>query len=332
MEKNSLEYQTMKTEILTILKKNKDSFVSGQDISQQIGMTRASVWKYIKQLQSEGYLIESVSKNGYRLQSCPDILTSDEVGEVLKTDFIGHKIIHFDSIDSTNNKARELAELGASEGTVVISEAQTKGKGKTGREWFSKAYKGICVSIILRPNIALLSVPLITQIACAAVGKAVENLTKGMQIKWPNDVLLNGMKICGILTESSGEVDKIDYIILGIGVNVNQDKNDFPKVLEQKATSLKIMTKKQISRKNLISNILYEFEKQYILFKEHEDIDYVVGFCRKYSSVIGKQILLERNDQKILAKAIDINNRGQLLLQFTNGSTESISIGDISIL
>jgi BirA family transcriptional regulator, biotin operon repressor / biotin---[acetyl-CoA-carboxylase] ligase len=322
----------MKTKILSILKKNKDSYVSGQDISQQIGMTRAAVWKYIKQLQSEGYLIESVSKNGYRLKSCPDILTYDEVGEVLKTHLIGHKIIHYDSIDSTNNKAREFAELGETEGTVVISEAQTKGKGKTGREWYSEAYKGICMSIILKPNIDLLSVPLITQIACAAVGKAVENLTNGMQIKWPNDVLLNGKKICGILTESSGEVDKVDYIILGIGVNVNQEENDFPKSLEQRATSLKIKTKRQISRKDLLSDILYEFEKQYILFKEHESINNVVEFCRKYSSVIGKQILLERNDQKILAKVIDINNRGQLLIQFSNGSSENISIGDISIL
>lgn len=322
----------MKSEILAILKQNKDSFVSGQDISKQIGITRSAVWKYIKQLQSEGYIIESVSKNGYRLKSCPDILTYDEIGEVLKTSVIGRRIVHFDSIGSTNDKARELAELGESEGTVIISEAQTKGKGKTGREWYSEAYKGIWMSIILRPNIDLPSVPLITQVACAAVGKAGGNLTCGIQIKWPNDVLINGKKFCGILTESSGEVDKVNYIILGIGINVNQDESDFPKSLSEKATSLKIETKKQISRKILISEIFYEFEKQYTNVKAHEDISDTIAFCRKYSSIIGKQILLERNDQKILARVIDINNQGQILIKLSSGNFESISTGNITIL
>jgi birA, biotin-[acetyl-CoA-carboxylase] ligase region len=251
----------MKSEILAILKENMNTFVSGQEISNQLGITRAAVWKYIKQLQGEGYLIESAPKNGYRLQNCPDILTYDELKEYLKTDFIGRRIMHFDSIDSTNRKARELAEAGEPEGTVVIAEEQTRGKGKIGREWYSQARKGIWMSIILRPSIALSSVPLFTQIACAAVGKALRGFTAGAQIKQPNDILLNGKKFCGVLIESSGEVDRTDYIVLGIGINVNQDEIDFPDRLRSTATSLKMETQKPISRQILTSEIFNEFEK-----------------------------------------------------------------------
>jgi BirA family biotin operon repressor/biotin-[acetyl-CoA-carboxylase] ligase len=322
----------VKARILELLKQNKELFLSGEDISRQIGITRAAVWKYIKQLQSEGYLIKSVSNNGYKLVNCPDILTYEEICENLKTDIIGHKIIHFDSIDSTNNKAKELAEKGEPEGTVIISEAQTSGKGRVGRQWYSQAYQGICLSVILRPNIDLLSVPLITQIACAAICKATIKITDGVQIKWPNDLLLGGRKFCGILTESSGEIDKVNYIIVGIGINVNQEKNDFPESLEKKATSLKIETTNYISRKNFVCDIFYELEKMYMEYKENGIMDDVIDYCRKFSSVIGKQIKVERNGTGSRAKAVDINNRGELLVEFENGNTESISTGNISIM
>lgn len=322
----------MKAKILELLKQNKKLFLSGEEISRQIGITRAAVWKYIKQLQSEGYLIESVSNNGYKLVDCPDLLTYEELSENLKTNMIGSKIIHFDSIDSTNNKAKELAEKGEPEGTVIISEAQTSGKGRVGRLWYSKAYQGICLSIILRPNIDLLSVPLITQIACAAACKATMKITDGVQIKWPNDLLLGGKKFCGILTESSGEIDKVNYIIVGIGINVNQEKNDFPESIEKKATSIKIETQNQISRKNLVCDIFYEFEKMYMEYKENGIIDDVIDYCRRYSSIIGKQIIVERNGTGNSAKAVDINNCGQLVVEFESGNTECISTGNITIL
>lgn len=322
----------MKSEILAILKENSSSFVSGQDVSQKFGITRAAVWKYIKQLQNEGYVIESVSKNGYRLINCPDILTSDEIAGYLRTAYIGRRILHYDSIDSTNNKARELAEKGEPEGTVVVSESQTKGKGKTGRQWYSEAYKGIWMSIILRPDIAMSSVNLITQIGCAAVGAAVESFADAVQIKWPNDVLIHGKKFCGILTESSGEMDETDYVIPGIGINVNQSEDEFPEELISKATSLKIELKREIIRQKLISDILNEFEMRYNRIKQHENMDEALDYCRKHSNLIGKTILLARNGRKLKAQVMELNNQGQLSIRYEDGTTENIIAGEISVL
>lgn len=322
----------MRSEILAILKESGSSFVSGQDISQKFGITRAAVWKYIKQLQSKGYVIESVPKNGYRLIKCPDILTYDEIAGYLRTAYIGRRILHYDSIDSTNNKARELAEKGEPEGTVVISESQTKGKGKTGRQWYSEAYRGIWMSMILRPDIAMSCVNLITQIGCAAVGAAAENIAGDVQIKWPNDVLIHGKKFCGILTESSGEMDQTDYIIIGIGINVNQSENEFPEELISKATSLKIELKREIVRQELISDILNKFEKQYNRIKQHENSDEALDFCRTHSNLIGKTLLITRNGRKWKAQAMELNNQGQLMIRYEDGTTENIIAGEISVL
>ncbi len=318
----------MKSEILAILKKNRDSFVSGEEISRLFGITRAAVWKIVRQLESQGYLIESVPNNGYKLKGCPDILTSDEIGEYLRTGFIGRKIVHLDSVDSTNRKAKELAEAGEAEGTVVVSEAQTSGKGKAGRNWASEAYRGIWMSVILRPAMELTSLPLMTQIACAAVGKAVEGLVP-VQVKWPNDVLIGGKKFCGVLTESSGEVDQVDYIILGVGINVNQGADDFPEALRERATSLKIETQKQISRQKLMCEILNTLEEYYVSLIKQGDAEGALAFCRERSSIIGRQILLKRNGREIRAKAVGINREGQLTIRTGDGALEAVGAGDV---
>jgi BirA family transcriptional regulator, biotin operon repressor / biotin---[acetyl-CoA-carboxylase] ligase len=321
----------MKSEILNDLKQRGSDFISGQEIGQKYGITRAAIWKYMKQLQNEGYIIDSASKNGYRLVSCPDILTYDEISEYLDTRYIGRKIVHYDSVSSTNNKAKALAESGEQEGTVVISESQTEGKGRTGKKWISEASKGILMSIILRPNIDMSTATLVTQIGCAAVGTAICELTNNVNVKWPNDILINGKKVCGILTESSGEVDKTDYIILGIGINVNQDENELPESLSNIATSLKIEIKKKISRQKLVSDIFNEFEKQYQKMQEHKNSDETLDFCRTHSNIIGKNILLNRNGQQSKAQVIDLNRQGQLMVRYKDGTFESISSGNISI-
>lgn len=322
----------MKSEILSVLKQGGLGFVSGQEISRKFGITRAAVWKYIKQLQNEGYTIESTPKNGYKLISCPDVLTYDEISENLKTQHIGRKIIHFSSIGSTNDKAKELAESGEPEGTVVVSEEQTNGKGRVGRKWISEAYKGILMSIILKPNIDMSAVTLVTQIGCASVGSAINKLTDNVQVKWPNDILINGKKICGVLTESAGEADKTDYIILGIGINVNQTESELPESLSVTSTSLKIEMKRDISRQILVSDIFNEFEKQYQKMQECNNADETLNFCRMHSNIIGKNVLLKRNDWQSKAKAIDLNQQGQLMVRYNDGTCESISSADISIL
>jgi BirA family biotin operon repressor/biotin-[acetyl-CoA-carboxylase] ligase len=172
---------------------------------------------------------------------------------------------------------------------------------------------------------------LVTQIGCAAVGTAICELTNNVQVKWPNDILINGKKVCGILTESSGEVDKTDYIILGIGINVNQDENELPESLSHIATSLKIEIKNEISRKKLVSDIFNEFEKQYQKMQEHKNIDETLDFCRTHSNIIGKNILLNRNGQQSKAQVIDLNRQGQLMVRYKDGTFENISSGNISI-
>jgi len=327
-----MKNNAMKSEIITILKQHDSAFVSGQEISKRFGITRAAVWKYIKQIQKEGYELESAPRNGYKLVSCPDILTYDEISPYLKTRYIGQRIIHYGSTDSTSNKARELAESGEPEGTVVISETQTEGKGRSGKTWDSEAYKGIWMSIILRPDVDMSSVAMVTQIGCAAVGTVMDTLIGGIQIKWPNDVLVNGKKFCGILTESSGEADKTDYVVLGIGINVNQTENDFPAPLDKTATSIKIETGKDISRQRLVSDILYAFEKLYKNVQNQENIDGILDFFTNHSNIIGKNILLKRNHRKSAVYVTGLNRQGQLVIRYKDGSYGNISSGDISIL
>lgn len=320
----------MKDKIIEILREKSGSFVSGQTISAQLGITRAAVWKYIKKLQGEGYDIESVSKKGYKLTKCPDTLTFEEVKAGLETEIIGQKLVHFNVIDSTNIKAKELAENGEGEGTVVVSESQTSGRGREGRKWFSQDNRGICMSLILKPDIDLVSVPIIAQIGCAAVGKAAMRYTDNVKIKWPNDVFSGSKKICGILTESSGEIDKVNYVILGIGINVNQDKSDFG-ALAGAATSLKIETGRSVSRKKLFCDVLNGFEKMYFEFKKTGKAEKALGFCRKNSALIGKRVEFKRGEEVLTANVKNLSPHGGLILEHKKGEIE-IPAGEIKLI
>lgn len=307
----------MKERILSFLKQNSGRYVSGQEISDKLGVTRAAVWKHIKRLADEGYIIESAPRNGYKLIRCPDILTSDEL--ILNTDFIGKKIIHYHSLGSTNTIARELAENGEPEGTVVVAEEQYAGKGRAGRKWFSQNRLGIWMSIVVRPDVPLRYVPVITQIACAAVGIIVKNISGNVQVKWPNDIYLNNKKICGILTQTSGETDRIDYIVLGIGINVNESLTDFPEEIREKASSLRLETGKILSRKQILCDVLEKFEMLYLEYKRSHSAAQAINFCRHNSFIIGRTIEAEIDNKIITAKAIDISNHGELILRTENG-------------
>jgi len=319
----------MKSKILEKLKGNED-FISGQEISKDFHMTRAAIWKYINILREEGYNIESVPSKGYRLVSLPDLLTYEEIREYLDTDFIGRNIHYFDSIDSTNKKAKEIA-LDEEEGTVLISEEQTDGKGRMGRDWVSPKGKGIWMTIILKPNIEPMKVPKLTLLGAAAVNKALDKMGIKTQIKWPNDILIAGKKICGILTEMSGELSMINYIIMGIGINVNLDEGDIPEELKDKASSLKISTGEEINRKELTANILNELEKLYISFKEEDNKDEVLKICRENSILLGEEVKIIRGNDIRLGKAIDIKEDGELLVKFEGDNIESIISGEVSL-
>ncbi|MCI1945657.1 biotin--[acetyl-CoA-carboxylase] ligase [Clostridium luticellarii] len=321
----------MKYEVLNLLKKNTETFLSGQLISEKLGVSRTSIWKYIKSLKEEGYKIDSSSKKGYRLTGLPDILTYEELKEYVNTKYIGKNIIHFESIDSTNDRAKKLSEQGAEHGTVVISEEQAGGKGRLGRIWCSPKYKGISMTIILRPNIDPMEASQITQIAAASMINSLKEFNIDAKVKWPNDIIINGKKVCGILTEMSGELNKVNYVIVGIGINANMDKYDFSKDLLDKATSIKIETKSNINRKALVGALLNEFEILYTEFQEKGKINLSVEICKNNSAVIGKNIKIIKNTQESCAKAVDLDGKGRLIVKHKDGSLEKLISGEISI-
>lgn len=322
----------MKQKVLAILKQNKGFFVSGQAISERLDVTRAAIWKCIKQLRQDGYGIESVPNHGYKLITNADTLTYEEVRSALKTQVLGNKIVHFAAIDSTNNWAKRLAEQGEPEGTVVVAEMQDGGRGCAGRQWTCKSHLGIWTSILLRPQLDMPSIPLITQMACAAVGQALEPVAGAVQIGWPHDIVLHGKKIGGVLTESSGEIDQVQYVVVGIGVNINQTAADFPSSLVDKATSLKLETGQKQSRKALFCAILEKLEPLYLSLKDGEGSDLALAYCKAHSATIGNRVVFWKDGIRQSGLALDLDVHGGLVIRLENGEIQHLLSGSSLML
>lgn len=321
----------MREAILNLLKKNNDDFLSGQIICEKLNVSRTSIWKHINALKKDGYIIDSSSKKGYKLISSPDILTYEEIKDNLNTKYIGKKFLHFDTIDSTNIMAKELANKGEPCGTVIVSEEQSLAHGRLGRAWISPKYKGIWVSIILRPKVNPIKVPKITQIGAAAIINTLKLIKINGTVKWPNDIIVNHKKVCGILTEMSAELNRVHYVVMGIGINVNLDKEDFSEDVLKKATSLKIETGSKIDRKLLIANFLNEFEELYNEFFENSTVKRSIDICKKNSAIIGKDIKILSSGSETYAKAIDINENGELVVKYPDGSIKNLISSEISV-
>ncbi|ABK61508.1 MULTISPECIES: biotin--[acetyl-CoA-carboxylase] ligase [Clostridium] len=321
----------MKEEIINLLKENEDNFISGEKISEKLGISRAAVWKHIKSIKEDGYEIESISRKGYKLISSPDLLTFEEVNPYLNTKYIGKDIRYYNTIDSTNTKAKELGTAGAKEGTVVISEEQTGGRGRLGRQWVSPKFNGIWMSIILKPDIEPMDASKITQIGAAAVCMSINELGLKATIKWPNDIVLNGKKVCGILTEMSGELNKINYIIMGIGINVNIEDEDFPGDIKDIATSIKIESGKKVKRKELVASIFNNFESLYDEFINSETIKRSINICRENSALIGNDIKIIKRNEEVFAKAIGLTEDGELIVEYNDGKVDKIVSGEVSV-
>lgn len=248
----------------------------------------------------------------------------------LHTDFIGRKIYYFNTIDSTNTKAKELA-LEEREGVLVVAEEQTKGRGRLGRDWTSPKGKGLYFSIILKPNMEAEKIGQITLIGAAAVSKALEEQGIGVKIKWPNDIIINNKKVCGILTEIGFLSNKPHYCIMGIGINVNLDREDIPEGIRDKATSLKIATNKKISRESLLGSILNYFESFYVPFKEKGDILKPIEISREFSLLIGKKVRLIKGKQEEIGRVLNINEKGELVVKFSDGRIGEVFSGEASV-
>jgi BirA family biotin operon repressor/biotin-[acetyl-CoA-carboxylase] ligase len=306
-----------------------ESFLSGQYLAEIIGCSRTAVWKHIEELRKDGFELEAVRKKGYRIISTPEAVTDDEIRLGLQTKFIGQNIHYQESVPSTQKIAHRLANENAAEGTVVISEEQLSGKGRMGREWHSPKYTGIWMSLILRPNISLANAPQLTLLAAVSVVQAIEEVA-GLrpEIKWPNDLLLKGKKLTGILTELHAEADRIHSIIMGIGINVNQQLSDFPPDLHSIATSLAIEKGEKISRSSLIRSIFKRFENLYLLYLE-EGFAPIKLLWESYAVSIGKQIKARTLNEVIEGKALGITDDGVLQIQDKNGKIHHVYSADI---
>lgn len=319
----------MKTRLLRILRETKE-YVSGQQLCECFGVSRTAVWKMIGQLKEEGYEIEAVKNRGYRIVNTPDVMTSQEILSRLHSEWMGHKCIHLTSIDSTNNYARKIAEEGALAGTLVVADEQTAGKGRRGRSWETPDHVNIMMTLLLRPRIHPGPAPRMTLLMAMAAAQSIRAET-GLEafIKWPNDVVLNGKKVCGILTEMSAEVDYINYVVVGIGINVNQES--FSRELARTAGSLYLELGKKISRAALAVRIVERFEKLYETFVKTEDLRELYGEYNGMCINCGRQVQVREPGNVYTGTTDGINEKGELIVRREDGETVCIYAGEVSV-
>lgn len=319
----------MKNLILEKLKQDK-GYISGQTLSKSFGVSRTAIWKHINELRKNGYNIESSSKKGYKLAGAPDLLDGREL-LIPQGQLIGREIIHFEEIDSTNNYAKKIANDGSPHGTLVVAEKQTLGRGRVGREWKSYNSEGLWFTIVLRPEMEPENVQIVTLAASVAVVEGIfeaQGIVCG--IKWPNDIILDNCKLGGILTELSAEPGHVNYVVVGIGININQDSNTFDDEIKNKATSLKIHSGKTVSRVNLLGSILTKFENIYSIMLQGNTQE-IINRWSRHSVTLGKDVKIIFKDIEYngLAQAIALD--GKLVVKCNDGVVREISAGEIQV-
>jgi BirA family biotin operon repressor/biotin-[acetyl-CoA-carboxylase] ligase len=319
----------MDDEILKLLRESPAAFLSGEEISRRLEVSRTAVWKRMKRLRNLGYEIEASTRSGYHLIRSPDLLTPSEIKPILKTRWIGKTIHHFYALDSTNSKAYQLALNGAEEGEVVVAESQEKGRGRLGRQWFSPPFLNLYLSVILRPKIPPHQASLITLMAAVATADAIQKFS-GLPplIKWPNDILLRDRKVGGLLNEIHSEMDRIHFVILGIGINLNMDEKMFPKEIQAVATSLKIETEQTISRKMFLQSLLQELEKWYTIFMKQGSA-IILKAWRDRAHLKGRRVKVTSFGETLAGIAVDVDSDGALILETENGKRKRVVAGDI---
>ena len=319
----------MENKILNKLK-NSSKYISGETLSLELKISRSAIWKHIRTLKNKGYIIDGISNKGYKLISSPNTLFPNEISPLLKTKKIAKDIKYFSELPSTNKTAKQLADNDTiSHGTLILAEKQTLGKGRFDRKWISPT-SGIWMSLILKPNIPPSEASKITQIAAASVYKALLNLGINVHIKWPNDIFVNGKKLCGILTEMKCDIDRIHYLVLGIGLNINLESQDIPDELKDIATSLKLEFNKTFSKSLILSEILNNFEPLYEKFIFKNDISEVLNICRKNSNLLNKKAKLITYHKEEIVTCIGINDNGELIVKDIAGNEKAVTSGEIS--
>lgn len=318
----------MKSEILSALREAED-YVSGQYLCEKLGVSRTAVWKGIQKLRQEGYVIEAVSNKGYRLAGTEDVLNADELKSLRKTGWIGREIHYFDVTDSTNLRAKQLAEKGSCHGTLVVADRQDAGRGRRGKSWTSPAGISVYMSLLLKPEIKPESASMLTLIAGLSVARAIkEGAGISPQIKWPNDIVINGKKVCGILAELSTEIEQIHYVVVGIGINVRN--REFPEEIAPIATSIVLEGKEEIRRAELIEAVCRFFEHYYDIFCKTNDLS---ALCQEYNEYLvnrGRQVKVLDPQKSFEGKALGITDKGELVVETEEGE-KLVSAGEVSV-
>ena len=327
----------MKSEILKLLR-GADGYISGQEISERFGVSRTAVWKVIRQLQEEGYQVEAVRNKGYHILDSPDVMTKEELDSLMHTRWAGKNIVYYDATDSTNLRIRELGDAGAPHGTLAVADRQTAGRGRRGRSWESPPGSSIYMSVLLRPDIPPDRAPMLTLVMALSVAEGIRQCieTGGdsgnsleIQIKWPNDIIINGKKLAGILTEMSSQVDYINHVTVGVGINVN--RTEFPEEIRETASSLCLECGHTVKRAPLIAAVMERLEDNYDIFLRTLDLS---GLLERYSALLvnrDREVMVLGTKGQYRAYALGIKSTGELIVRREDGSTEEIFAGEVSV-
>lgn len=314
----------MQYKIIGLLRRRHE-YVSGEEIAERLKVSRQALWKHIQELKDAGFDIVAVPHLGYRLVSSPDRLFPFAVAQGLRTEFVGKKIIYFDTVTSTMDAALQLGIKGAAEGTIVLAESQSKGKGRLGRAWLSPKYKGFYLSLLLRPKIMPNQAAILTLVCGVSACEAIrESAGLSVQLKWPNDLLIASKKAGGILTELSAETDEINFVVIGIGLNVNNERKSLP----PQATSLREQKKEPLNRIGLLQELLRKIEANYLAFQKKGPCP-VLEKWREHSLTLGKRVKVYCNRAQIEGQAVDIDADGALLIRNDAGVTVKVYAGDV---
>ncbi len=315
--------------ILSLFHQTPDGFVSGERISDELGVSRTAVWKHIRNLRQAGYQIEAIPSRGYQLQQSPDVLMPEAIQSGLDCQLVGSRIISLEEADSTNLQASRLGDEGADDGLVVIADRQSSGKGRMGRQWESPGGVNLYASILLRPPVMPFEAPKLTFLSAVAVCRAIKNCTALQPtVKWPNDILLNGAKVAGLLNEMSSETDQVHYVVLGIGVNLNMRAEQFPDDLRYPATSLAIASGKVVSRLAFTRSLLQELDALYQLYLEQGSAPVFTAWT-ELCDLTGKRVQVDCNNLLIEGTMVGLGDDGALLVRTSAGKIESIYAGDV---
>jgi BirA family biotin operon repressor/biotin-[acetyl-CoA-carboxylase] ligase len=315
--------------LLTLLAENATIVISGARIAKEIGVSRSTVWRRVQRLRELGVKVKGQPATGYFLEQVPDILTPDMLRHRLKGSLFGKRIHHFFKTDSTNRVALELGHAGEPEGTVVVAEEQTAGRGRAGRAWLSERAAGIYVTLLLRPRLAPVQAPLLTMMAGLSVHAAAEAVTGlNVDLKWPNDLLIGGKKAGGILTEMHAEPSQVRFVIVGIGLNVNQEK--FPGELASIATSLRMESGKRQSRMELLVRLLREFESDYNRFLREGVSGVVERFEMVSSYARGKRVRVSNGSESYVGTTAGLGPEGLLQVEREDGRLMTVIAGDVA--